>query len=236
MVDLRRVKACLAFGFALLATAECYAAAITLANPSFESPDVFDGGVSGEVDGWGETGGAPLRGLYDPDNPFYAESSGNTVPLPGTATGFQVGMVRDALALLAQSAGPLMANTTYTLTVAVGDSLLGSATGWIQLINNGTILAENRDFTGANGTFVDCTASFTSGDSVSGELIVVLRSDGNEVHYDNVRLDATLVPEVSSSLVFLFGTIFLCSFRRFYDRRMCTAASTTQREHSEQGV
>lgn len=179
----------------LAAAPSGHAAAIPIINPSFESPDVFDQTYYGDIDGWGETGGAPLRGLCDPDSSRYADATGNAVPLPGTADGFQVGMVRDTLALLAQSGGALQPDTSYTLTVAFVDPLLGDPAGWIQLVHSptGEVLAENKDFPGIDGTFVDRTASFTTGDTVSGEVIIVLRSDsgGNEAHYDKVRLDAT---------------------------------------------
>lgn len=218
-----------AFGtvmFILFTATAGYSAAITLSNPSFESPDTVDGSYNGEVDGWGETGGAPLRGLYDPESSSYAGATGNTVPLPGTATGFQVGFVSAANALLSQSAGALLPNTTYTLTAAFGDPLLGIRTGWIQLVNTttGDVLAENRDFSGVDGTFVDRTASFTSGSSVSGDLIIVLRSNGNETHYDNVRLDASPVPEPSFSITFLCGAVALGFFRHFGGLRKMSAA------------
>jgi hypothetical protein len=151
------------------------------------------------MDGWSVFTGGVAQGVFDPDNTSYANASGNSTSLPGTATGFQVGYVTGAGARISQDAGAFLPNTTYTLTVAYGIPLNGSGTGWLELYpsTDGSLLATNKGFSGVSGTFVDRSVSYTTGNAVSGNLIIVLSSLGNETHYDNVRLDATTVPEPS---------------------------------------
>src|SRR3954471_3442116 len=92
----------------------------------------------------------------------------------------------------------MLPNTTYTLTVAYGIPLSSTGSGWLELYSNNSgvgLLATNKGFSGVSGTFVDRSVSYTTGSGVSGDLIMVLSSLGNETHYDNVRLDATTIPE-----------------------------------------
>jgi hypothetical protein len=155
-------------------------------------------------------------GVFDPDNTSYQNASGNSVSLPGTATGYQVGFVTGGGARISQNVGALLPNSTYTLTVAYGIPLISSGTGWLELYSSSSgvgLLATNKGFSGVSGTFVDRSVSYTTGSGVSGDLIVVLSSLGNETHYDNVRLDATTIPE-PGFFVLLSAVPVTLTFRR----------------------
>src|SRR4051794_28599800 len=82
----------------------CRGAAITLQNPSFESPIVADSIFFSDPDGWSETGDATARGLFNP-NGFDYPGASSGLPLPGTASGFQLGIVRDPTSALFQNVG-----------------------------------------------------------------------------------------------------------------------------------
>jgi hypothetical protein len=106
-----------------------------------------------------------------------------------------------------QDVGALLANTTYTLTVAIGsrgDWTPGpNGQGTISLLNGtdqtGTVLASiTSDIGSQSGAFTDFTATFTTSGSVSGDLIVDLSVVGTpsvftQGNFDNVRLTQTSV-------------------------------------------
>jgi hypothetical protein len=129
-----------------------------------------------------------------------------------------------------QDVGALLANTTYTLTVAIGsraDWTPGpNGQGTISLLNGmdetGTSLASTTSNVGSQtGTFTDFTATFTTPGSVSGDLIVDLSVVGTpsvftQGNFDNVRLTQTSVapptlpipgkPRISGGNLILTGT------------------------------
>jgi hypothetical protein len=101
---------------------------------------------------------------------------------------------------LYQDVGALQPNTTYTLTVAIGErgdftpGTLGSP-GIISLIdganNTGALLASASGVPGTAGVWQDYTVSFTTGPSVSGDLTVELSVAGAstyQANFDYVRL------------------------------------------------
>ena len=98
----------------------------------------------------------------------------------------------------------LQTNTTYTLTVAVGNrnNLVLPGFG-IELLAGASIVASEYSITQggsvadpADGTWSNVTATFTTGGTVvAGDLGIVLQSYGTQVNYDNVSLDATAIPE-----------------------------------------
>ena len=209
-------------GMILSSGTRCYSAAITLSNPSFELPDAADGSGLATVPGWTIDLSQGPGGVFDASDFQYPNATGNVAPLPGTADGFQF-LATPSSSFAFQVIGPLARNTLYTLTVAFGDSLNpGNSTGWIQLVNgnnaSGTLLAENRGFSGVEGTFVDRSVSFTTGNSVSGNLTIVLRNDPLGADYDNVRLDATPVPEPTLGMLAVGGMAALLSPWRRRDR------------------
>ena len=93
----------------------------------------------------------------------------------------------------------LQTNTTYTLTVAVGNRNNLALPGYgIELWAGATKVASEYSITQggtgldpADGTWSNVTATVTSGGSVvAGDLKIVLQSYGTQVNYDNVSLRA----------------------------------------------
>ena len=103
-----------------------------------------------------------------------------------------------------QDVGALQSNTTYTLTVAIGrgdnngvppNGLGDWSPGIISLLNGtddtGTVLASTIGYPATPGTWQDYTATFTTGPTVSGDLVIELGVDPASTYqslFDNVRL------------------------------------------------
>lgn len=96
----------------------------------------------------------------------------------------------------------LLANTTYTLSVDVGNRLDHLTTNYGMALFAGSTLLNS--LTASNGlipagTFANESFSFTSGATVpSGNLMIVLGTAGIQSDFDNVRLTASPVPEPAS--------------------------------------
>lgn len=102
-----------------------------------------------------------------------------------------------------QDVGALQPNTTYTLTVAIGrgdnNGVVGGNGSWspgsLSLLNGtddtGTVLATTTGYPATSGTWQDYTATFTTGPTVSGDLVIELGVDPASTYqslFDNVRL------------------------------------------------
>jgi len=118
----------------------------------------------------------------------------------------------------------LEANSTYNLSVDVGDRLDGFMSGnyTIALDVNGVSMCS---FTGnsasiAPGTFAEETCSFVAPASVpSGDLSVVLSGSNGQATFDNVTVDPVDTPEPSSAALLGFGLCFVALFGAFYKRK-----------------
>jgi hypothetical protein len=108
-----------------------------------------------------------------------------------------------------EDVGPLQSNTTYTLTVAVGQSLqMNTGIGVIALVNGQgpfqPLLGDTVINLGTNwtpGTFSNLTLTYTTGAQVSGDLTILLRGDsGQQLIFDNVRLDAVSAANPTATL------------------------------------
>ena len=207
------------------------AGAITVPNFSFESPSAGDNGVATPND-WVVSGAG---GVYDPLDDSYPGATGNTTPLPAPGDGFQVawtntaspGDLRTITSLL--PVVTVAANTQYTLTVALGDRATADLYPGIlniDLLVNGVQEATTLSGGNAidNGTFVDVTTSFTTaavGDArVGGALTIRLRHTYSgsgvteQANFDNVRLEAVVVPEPAGLFALSGGTLLLRRRRR----------------------
>ena len=169
---------------ALLSAGLAQATPITVTNGDFENFSTWntDWTPTGNV-GW-----QPLSGLTN----FY------TVDLApyqlGSVFGNGAGQLSQTL-----TGTTLQTNTTYTLTVAVGNRNNLALPGYgIELWAGATKVASEYSITQggtgldpADGTWSNVTATFTTFVSVvAGDLEIVLKSYGVQVNYDNVSLDA----------------------------------------------
>lgn len=157
----------------------------TVQNPSFEAPMPLPNSY------YGVYGMAPI--------PNWVTTGSACVWQPSTA---QFTAIPDGKTVLCMDAGtasqdlgqPPAANTTYTLTVAIGQRLDGLHSTYSLALNAGT--TNLCTVTGTNatvplGTFQDVSASCPVGATPpTGNLNIVLTSDGRQVEFDNVRLTA----------------------------------------------
>ncbi len=194
------------------------AAPIHIENHSFESPITADGTFitsdSSAPEGWsifGPTDPARHFGVLNPNSTtLYSDS----VP-----DGFNVGVV-----FLMDSSGEgglqqvlsstLQLNTTYTLTVEVGNiandpnpphnafDFDGFPGYRIELLAGAAVIAFDDDtLTIAEGAFETSSILFSTGEvhANAGQALSIrlinLNGPGIEVNFDNVRLDAVAVPE-----------------------------------------
>lgn len=193
------------------------ASSVTVPDFSFEKTVLADGANGGALNvgtNWSAAGviGAINGGVYllNSTDATFDGSSGDATPLPAPADGLNALFMSlvSSKGYAWQNIGALQADTKYTLTVAVGQSLTGdTGVGKIALINGtdplGTLLtATNVDSsTLTAGSFADSSVVLTTGHNVSGPLTILLQGDsGTQLIFDNVRLDATAAAAAPTAL------------------------------------
>ena len=215
----------LPIGAAIGLASSALAAPITVPNFSFEAPEAVDGDSVYPPTGWTPGGsGYNQFGVTDFDNSSYHGSHGDNAPLPGTAHGGQAASIGIqslmSVGHLTSSSGlGLVAdNTVYRLTVALGNALnfAHPDTSTIQLLVDGAVVSSRSMAATAipDGTFTDFSTSFTtaavSDPRTGGMLAIRLQVSSSNpsfetgdwhTDFDNVRLDATPVPEPSTLLL-----------------------------------
>ncbi|MEM9347428.1 MAG: PEP-CTERM sorting domain-containing protein [Planctomycetota bacterium] len=214
------------------------AAPVPIINASFDdfNVDIQTSVTSTNLPGWTETdNGLELR-IWDNDNTSSAQSQLNVDGLNQQWIGITTGATSQTPLTLTQTLGvTVQADTMYTLTAAfstfVRSATVSTDSTQAQLIAdlggaNETVLADTGvqsgaallqnvfsdfqgvgDSTGANAVLV--------GESLS-IVISLLQNDANlKVAADNIRLDATLVPEPGSLALLGLGGLCLLHRRRF---------------------
>ena len=192
-----------------------WADGVLVQNASFESANALTSscGVGcayngGPIPGWTVTGSG---GSFQPGIFF-------NLPLPGGPSDSIVaysngGTISQILGVTVQP------NSTYTLSVYVGDRLDGLVANYSIALDDGsttlcsTPTASNGAIT--PGTFADVTLTCSTGATVApGDLAIVLTSDGTQIDFDNVALTVQ-TPEPASYLLLCIGLGAMVVFFRY---------------------
>lgn len=242
-----------------LGTSSAFSAPLAVLNPGFED-------ISGESP-FNEFTFGPLNGwaLYDPGNitdggdgptyfigtltPVEPDPMGNPGVYEffpdGAAEGQRVGIAFNYFGsgnageygMVQTLAATLQANTSYTLSVEIGNIASGTSVsndffeldgfpGYrVDLLAGGVVIAQDVNTlagTIPEGEFATCTVLFTSGNAhaqlgqplgirlVNLNQIDPLFTDSDlEVDFDNVQLDALAVPEPSAGVIAVAGLLAL---------------------------
>ena len=178
-------------------------AIVPVLNPSFESPTTsfFS---TGTITDW--TLSAPFnQGVFQPAS-FPSAGMGTT---NGTQTAFlNSGFISQTLP------STLTVNNAYTLRVDVGDRADIAFPGYaVQLFAGSTLLAQESSLVPNNG-FLTSTVFFVAlpgNPNLGQQLQIRLVSNGIQVNFDNVRLDAIdiTVPLPASAAIWGVGALGL---------------------------
>jgi len=214
-----------------------HAVLLNINNPSFDAQIVGSGTFFGFQE-FGPTGWtvyntvaqSNLRyfGVWNPaGTPSYVE------PIDGANVGvvFLENTTNIAEAGLQQTlSNVLQLSTQYTLTVRVGNFAPVTGAPWdftgfpgyrVDLLAGSAVIAsDNNTLLPGEGRFLTSTVTLTTGLShlnageILGIRLVSLNGTGVEVNFDDVRLDATAVPEPSSAMLVAFAGLLAWQARR----------------------
>ena len=172
------------------------AAMVTIQNPGFDLDAVRDGDSVGGAFGWmvQSSGSTITAGIVNPTSSVFG-----AVPSNQNVAFISDGSISQVLDEL------LRAATRYTLEVKVGRRKSGGPpfdpSGYqLQLLAGGTLLeaalSQGPDDLPLADTFVDVELVYVAGpgDPIGQALEIRLLSDTTVAHFDDVRLDATVVP------------------------------------------
>ena len=196
------------------------AASVTIQNPGFEAPDLTAGGPTWSND-LGTGGGWLNQDNSTNSNQSFIEAIGGF-----SADGAQHIGMESAWGVGQDTGIVFQANTRYTLTVAVGNrnanfSPVGNISQYGLVDGIGGI--HSSDFVDAStlpgSAFVDAPAlvfDVSAGSPLIGEPVIIgLASAGaGRAHFDNIRLDASTIPEPTTGLLAGLAGLMLLRRRR----------------------
>jgi len=215
-----------ALAFCLLASG-AWGDSVSIQNASFEITNTLDQPCTGStacfnngpIPGWSTPAGG--FGSFAPTSTFF------NLPLPdGSIVAYtNGGTLEQTLAGIS-----LLPNSVYTLSVDVGRRLDRGGINYSLNLMDGTSVfctsGSNSNGSITAGTFQDITLTCATGATVPGGLLgIELIGDGNQIDFDNVRLDVTTstvsTPEPSvlaltSVGLLVSGLFFVLSRRRHY--------------------
>ena len=189
---------------------QAQATMVFVENAGFEDPSLPNGSFVFNVPGWTQILG--LSGVFNPRVEQFrdeAPEGENTLFLSGSSGGN-----RNQPASVSQTLTEILtANTTYTLQVEVGNRFDSDFSGYsIELLAGGNVLALENSLSPLEGNFETSVLSFTAspGNPNLGQALEIRFSvPGSQPNFDNVRLDATVIPIPASIVLFSMGLIGL---------------------------
>lgn len=176
---------------------------------------------SGPIPGWTITG---VGGSFEPSSTFL------NLPLPdGNIVAYSNG------GTISQTlTSSLLADTTYTLSVFIGNRLDGLNNAYTIALDAGS--TQICSFSGSSttvtpkGGFVDETCTFNSGSAFpTGLLSIILSAGGPQVDFDNVSLTATPISEASSAALTGSGLLVLLFAAACFKRKQFSLAIENSR-------
>jgi hypothetical protein len=180
---------------------------ISIGDAGFESP-AYAEGAFGVVDAWTTSTPGITNGVhFGAYNPGTADYPGGAAP-EGQGVGWiynDWGLAEGEMNMQQTLSAVLTAGTHYTLTVDVGNPLTYPGDNYyeVELLAGSTLLAlDESTLTIPKGTFRTSTVTYdaTASDPALGQPLTISlvnypTPDAVEIDFDNVRLDATAVPE-----------------------------------------
>jgi len=188
-----------------------HASLLTVGDPSFEGTVLSSGGFTSGVytaNSWNSNANA---GIFRPTSSSYPS---------GVPDGVNIAYSSSAAVIDQVLSATLTANTTYTLSINVGSRFdTPHNDGYtIQLLAGGVLLSGTTNFpVPTDGAFVLATTVYTTGTSNPqlGQALEIkmFSAATGQTSFDNVKLDATTVPEPASFLLFGLTAIGAGFFR-----------------------
>lgn len=203
----------------ILGFSTVHASVVAIGDPSFEGIALSPGGFTSGLYATNSWNSNVNAGIFRPTASSYPGGAPDGLNIAYSSSSAVIDQVLTAT---------LTANTTYTLSVAVGSRLdpphLDGYT--IQLLAGGVVLAGTTNFpVPTDGSFIVATDVYTAGvsDPHLGQALEIrlLSAPTGQTSFDNVQLDATLsAPEPGRIMLLGLAAAGACLDRRRWKNRV----------------